>query len=125
GAAPARGLDGTAFAQQPVGSGDCVGIDAELPGQLPDRGQLGAGREGARGNGLFDIGGDRLRARALDGVLFWHINNYVLVQMRRQQLMSAASPPQAVGQAYPPTSRTVPTRYRERARYDRATVHSV
>jgi uncharacterized protein len=28
-------------------------------------------------------------------------------------------------QAYPPTSRTVPTRYRERARYDRATVHGI
>jgi uncharacterized protein len=27
--------------------------------------------------------------------------------------------------AYPPTSRTVPTRYRERARYDRATVHEI
>jgi uncharacterized protein len=27
--------------------------------------------------------------------------------------------------AYPPTSRTVPTRYRERARYDRATVHGI
>jgi uncharacterized protein len=28
-------------------------------------------------------------------------------------------------QAYPPTSRTVLTRYRERARYDRATVHGI
>ena len=28
-------------------------------------------------------------------------------------------------QAYPTTSRTVPTRYRERARYDRATVHGI
>lgn len=28
-------------------------------------------------------------------------------------------------QAYTPTSRTVPTRYRERARYDRATVHGI
>ena len=28
-------------------------------------------------------------------------------------------------QAYPPTSRTVPTRYRERARYDQATVHGI
>src|ERR1700722_17654217 len=27
--------------------------------------------------------------------------------------------------AYAPTSRTVPTRYRERARYDRTTVHGV
>jgi nitroimidazol reductase NimA-like FMN-containing flavoprotein (pyridoxamine 5'-phosphate oxidase superfamily) len=27
--------------------------------------------------------------------------------------------------AYPPTPRTVPTRYRERARYDRATVHGI
>jgi uncharacterized protein len=38
---------------------------------------------------------------------------------------SVASSPQAAGQAYPPTSRTVPTRYRERARYDRATVHGI
>ncbi|MGB6209777.1 pyridoxamine 5'-phosphate oxidase family protein [Mycobacterium sp.] len=28
-------------------------------------------------------------------------------------------------QAYPPTPRTVPTRYRERARYDRVTVHGI
>lgn len=28
-------------------------------------------------------------------------------------------------QAYAPTARTVPTRYRERARYDRATVHAI
>ena len=28
-------------------------------------------------------------------------------------------------QAYAPTTRTVPTRYRERARYDRATVHGI
>ena len=28
-------------------------------------------------------------------------------------------------QAYAPTARTVPTRYRERARYDRATVHGI
>jgi uncharacterized protein len=28
-------------------------------------------------------------------------------------------------QSYPPTPRTVPTRYRERARYDRATVHGI
>ena len=28
-------------------------------------------------------------------------------------------------QAYAPTERTVPTRYRERARYDRATVHGI
>jgi uncharacterized protein len=38
---------------------------------------------------------------------------------------SVARSPQAAGQAYPPTSRTVPTRYRERARYDRATVHGI
>ncbi|HEY1838705.1 MAG TPA: pyridoxamine 5'-phosphate oxidase family protein [Mycobacterium sp.] len=31
----------------------------------------------------------------------------------------------SAGPAYAPTSRTVPTRYRERARYDRATVHGV
>jgi uncharacterized protein len=30
-----------------------------------------------------------------------------------------------VDQAYTPTARTVPTRYRERARYDRATVHGI
>jgi uncharacterized protein len=40
-------------------------------------------------------------------------------------LSSAASSPQATGQAYPPTPRTVPTRYRERGRYDRATVHGI
>jgi uncharacterized protein len=40
-------------------------------------------------------------------------------------VVSAASSPQALGQAYPPTPRTVPTRYRERARYDRATVHGI
>jgi uncharacterized protein len=38
---------------------------------------------------------------------------------------SAPSSPQAVAQAYPPTPRTVPTRYRERVRYDRATVHGI
>ncbi|MGH3555212.1 MAG: pyridoxamine 5'-phosphate oxidase family protein [Mycobacterium sp.] len=32
---------------------------------------------------------------------------------------------QATGQAYLSTSRTTPTRYRERARYDRATVHGI
>src|SRR5882757_6476662 len=31
----------------------------------------------------------------------------------------------SAGSAYAPTTRTVPTRYRERARYDRATVHGV
>ena len=31
----------------------------------------------------------------------------------------------SVEQAYPATQRTVPTRYRERARYDRATVHGI
>src|ERR1700732_3774702 len=31
----------------------------------------------------------------------------------------------SAGSAYAPTSRTTPTRYRERARYDRATVHGV
>jgi nitroimidazol reductase NimA-like FMN-containing flavoprotein (pyridoxamine 5'-phosphate oxidase superfamily) len=31
----------------------------------------------------------------------------------------------SAGQTYPPTPRTVPTRYRERARYDRATVHGI
>jgi len=31
----------------------------------------------------------------------------------------------ATEQAYAPTERTVPTRYRERARYDRATVHGI
>jgi uncharacterized protein len=40
-------------------------------------------------------------------------------------LVSAASSPQATGQAYLPTPRTEPTRYRERARYDRATVHGI
>ena len=40
-------------------------------------------------------------------------------------MASPANSPQAVGEAYPPTSRTVPTRYRERARYDRTTVHGV
>ena len=40
-------------------------------------------------------------------------------------MASPANSPQAVGQGYPPTSRTVPTRYRERARYDRATVHGI
>jgi uncharacterized protein len=40
-------------------------------------------------------------------------------------LLSAASSPEAAGQAYLPTPRTVPTRYRERARYDRETVHGV
>jgi uncharacterized protein len=39
--------------------------------------------------------------------------------------VAAASAPQAAGQAYPPTPRTVPTRYRERVRYDRSTVHGV
>jgi uncharacterized protein len=31
----------------------------------------------------------------------------------------------SAGQAYLPTARTVPTRYRERAQYDRATVHGI
>jgi uncharacterized protein len=31
----------------------------------------------------------------------------------------------SAGSAYAPTSRTTPTRYRERARYDRATVHGI
>jgi uncharacterized protein len=31
----------------------------------------------------------------------------------------------SVAEAYPPTPRTVPTRYRERARYDHATVHGI
>lgn len=31
----------------------------------------------------------------------------------------------SVDTAYPPTSRTTPTRYRERARYDRRTVHDI
>src|ERR1700761_917470 len=40
-------------------------------------------------------------------------------------VVAAANAPQAAGQAYPPTPRTVPTRYRERVRYDRPTVHGV
>jgi uncharacterized protein len=40
-------------------------------------------------------------------------------------LSSAASSPQAAGQTYPSTPRTVPNRFRERARYDRATVHGI
>lgn len=40
-------------------------------------------------------------------------------------MSSGPSSPQAVGPAYPPTPRTVPTRYRERVRYDRATVHGI
>ena len=40
-------------------------------------------------------------------------------------MVSTASSPQAPGQAYPPTPRTVPTRYRERVRYDRSTVHGI
>ena len=40
-------------------------------------------------------------------------------------MTSPANSPQAVGQDYPPTSRTVPTRYRERAHYDRGTVHGI
>jgi nitroimidazol reductase NimA-like FMN-containing flavoprotein (pyridoxamine 5'-phosphate oxidase superfamily) len=40
-------------------------------------------------------------------------------------LSSAASSPQDAEQAYLPTPRTVPTRYRERVRYDRATVHGI
>ncbi len=40
-------------------------------------------------------------------------------------MVAAASRPQPAGQAYPPTSRTVPTRYRERVRYDRSTVHGI
>lgn len=40
-------------------------------------------------------------------------------------MSSATSSPQAAGQAYGPTPRTVPTRYRERARYDRGTVHGI
>jgi uncharacterized protein len=39
--------------------------------------------------------------------------------------VSAASAPQAAGQAYRPTPRTVPTRYHERVRYDRSTVHGI
>jgi nitroimidazol reductase NimA-like FMN-containing flavoprotein (pyridoxamine 5'-phosphate oxidase superfamily) len=39
--------------------------------------------------------------------------------------VSAASSTQAAGQAYPATPRTVPTRYRERVRYDRSTVHGI
>ena len=31
----------------------------------------------------------------------------------------------SAGQTYLPTARTVPTRYRERAHYDRATVHGI
>ncbi|MDT5083341.1 MAG: uncharacterized protein QOJ61_384, partial [Mycobacterium sp.] len=31
----------------------------------------------------------------------------------------------SAGQNYVPTARTVPTRYRERARYDRTTVHGI
>ncbi|MDT5278212.1 MAG: uncharacterized protein QOG95_5144, partial [Mycobacterium sp.] len=31
----------------------------------------------------------------------------------------------SAGQDYVPTARTVPTRYRERARYDRTTVHGI
>lgn len=31
----------------------------------------------------------------------------------------------SAGRAYPPTARTVPTRYRERARYDHDTVHAI
>src|ERR1700761_1749411 len=41
------------------------------------------------------------------------------------RVVSTASSPQAPGQAYPPTPRTVPTRYRERVRYDRETVHGI
>lgn len=39
--------------------------------------------------------------------------------------MVAVSSAQTAQQAYPPTSRTVPTRYRERIRYDRSTVHGI
>jgi uncharacterized protein len=39
--------------------------------------------------------------------------------------VTAAGSPQADAEVYPPTPLTVPTRYRERARYDRATVHGV
>ena len=40
-------------------------------------------------------------------------------------MSSAASSPQTAGREYLPAPRTAPTRYRERARYDRATVHGV
>jgi uncharacterized protein len=41
------------------------------------------------------------------------------------RVVSPGSSQQAARQSYPPTPRTVPTRYRERARYDRATVHGI
>lgn len=39
--------------------------------------------------------------------------------------MRSTSSPEAAVEAYPSTPRTVPTRYRDRARYDRATVHGI
>jgi uncharacterized protein len=41
------------------------------------------------------------------------------------RVVAAASAAQAAGQAYPPSPRTVPTRYRERVRYDRSIVHGI
>src|ERR1700749_2416124 len=40
-------------------------------------------------------------------------------------VVAAANAAQGAGQAYHPSPRTVPTRYRDRVRYDRATVHGI
>src|SRR6202012_1962013 len=49
-----------------------------------------------------------------------------IVLAQKQVCTSAkAEATMSAGSAYAPTSRTTPTRYRERARYDRATVHGI
>ncbi len=51
----AGGLDHTAVAQQAVGRGDGVGVDAEFGGEVAQRGQRGSGGEQSAAHALFDV----------------------------------------------------------------------
>ena len=115
GSAPPRSFDRPTIAQQAVGRGDGVGIHPEFGRDVPDGRQSVARREGTLRNAFFDAGGYRFGPRPRYAVLYWHVNHYVL----GQNLWQARRPLTL----QPP--RTTPTRYRERARYDRETVHRI
>ena len=114
-AAPARGLDDAAVAQQAVGGGDGVGVDAEFGGEFPQRWQRGARRKRALSDGAAR------RSAAISAAprpvnVYSPITNthYALVQKD-----CAISSPPSASDAYAATDRTVPTRIRRHASYDR------
>jgi hypothetical protein len=58
--------------QQPVGRGGCVGVHAELAGQLADRRERRARRKVAGRDRRFDAGGYGFRTRSGYAALYSH-----------------------------------------------------